>query len=219
MIRRALPLAVLLLVACERRIPARPAPSPPPAPKIGVFSPPPASYERPGCAVAAFSDKTGLQLDAEAAELLDGLLRDSGRFLVLDRQEYRKRRDDPARTAKAAIRGAEYVFEGTLHRYAVSVTRTEKSVPVELQVVLETELKFIDATSGEILIHQRGNRSRQRNLKSWGLRLLRAAGEPPQQATLDDASRAKVLRADLDESLQSMLPSFDEKFAKPSPPK
>ena len=92
-------------------------------------------------------------------------------------------------------------------------------MPVELQVVLETELKFLDATSGEILIHQRGNRSRQRNLKSWGLRLLRAAGEPPQQATLDDASRAKVLRADLDESLQSMLPSFDEKFAKPSPPK
>ena len=28
-----------------------------------------------------------------------------------------------------------------------------------------------------------------------------------------------TLRADLDESLQSMLPSFDEKFAKPSPPK
>jgi hypothetical protein len=95
----------------------------------------------------------------------------------------------------------------------VSVTRSEKSVPVEIQVVLETELKLIDAASGEILVHQRGNRSRQRHVKSWDLRFVRAGGD------LDDASRAKVLRADLDESLHSMLPSFDEKFTKTSTPK
>jgi len=214
-IRIALPLAVLLLVACERRIPARPAPPPAPAPKIGVFSPPPAGYERPGCAVAAFEDRTGLRLEAEAAELLDGLLRDSGRFVVMDRQEYRRRMDDPQKPPKSAVRGAEVVFEGTLHRYVVSVTRTEKSQPVEIQVVLETEVRCVDAASGEILVHQRGNRSRQRNVKTWGLRLLHAGAE----ATLDDESRAKVLRADLDESLHSMLPSFDEKFTKSSPPK
>jgi hypothetical protein len=215
-IRRALPLAVLLLASCEQRIPARPAPPPPPAPKIGVFSATPAGYERPGCAVAAFEDRTGQKLDGEAAELLDGLLRDSGRFVVLERQEYRRRLDDPGRPPKQAVRGAEYVFEGTLHRYAVSVTRSEKSQPVEIQVVLETEVRFIDGANGEILVHQRGNRSRQRNLKTWGLRLLRAGGDAP---TLDEASRAKVLRADLDESLHSMLPSFDEKFTKASAPK
>jgi hypothetical protein len=211
--RIALPLAVLLLAACEQRIPARKAPPPPPVPKIGVFTPPPAGYERPGCAVASFVDNTGQKLDAEAAELLDGLLRDSGRFVVMERQEYRRRLDEPGRAARTAVRGAEVVFEGILHHYAVSITRTEKSVPVELQIVLETELKLVDGASGEILVHQRGNRSRQRNVKSWELRLLPAgAGQP---ATLDDASRAKMIRADLDESLHSMLPSFDEKFTKP----
>jgi hypothetical protein len=209
--RIALSLAALLLVACETRIQAPPPKPAPPPPKIGVFSPPPAGYERPGCAVAAFEDRTGQKLEAEAAELLDGLLRDSGRFVVMQRQEYQRRLDEPGRPPKTAVRGAEIVFEGTLHRYVVSVTRTEKAQPVELQVILETEVRCIDAASGEVLVHQRGNRSRQRNVKSWGLRLLRSGDAP----TLDDESRAKVLRADLDESLHSMLPSFDEKFTKP----
>lgn len=181
-------LPLLLLASCEKRIPAKPAPPPPPPPKIGAFTPPPTGYAPPACALADVEDKTGQGLGPELTYHLGGLARASGRFNIVDK-------------------GAEYKLVATFHRFVATVVRTEKSQPTDLQVVTEVELQFVASAAGEILIHQRSSRARQCNLKSWDLRLTQ--GQP------DDSSRARILRAVLDEALQSILSSLDEKFSKP----
>lgn len=219
-------------------------------PDVGNYPAPPASYTKVRAAVMKLQDKTNNAawhshpVGEQAAEQLETLLVNSGRFNMIERLQLEnvlKEQGlfgavDPDELARPGrVRGVDYLFLGAITEFSIKIIRTRTGggifdrilpgvVPLdidtsktEIETRVAADIKLVNTTTGEIVAKDSEPLKRVDAASAWGLRILGVGGDASKDIKIDAESQGRIMRYALDQSLKRMLPAIDAKFSKPQP--
>ncbi|HXG61510.1 MAG TPA: CsgG/HfaB family protein [Planctomycetota bacterium] len=219
-------------------------------PDIGNYPPPPPGYTKVRAAVMKLQDKTNNQswhsrpVGEQAAEQLETLLVNSGRFNMIERLQLEnvlKEQGlanvvDPNELARPGrVRGVDYLFLGSITEFSIKVMRTrtgggifDRILPgiapldidtskTEIETRVAVDIKLVNTTTGEIVAKDAEPVKRVDTASAWGVRVLGIGGDASKDIKVDAESQGRIMRYALDQSLKRMLPAIDAKFSRPQP--
>jgi curli biogenesis system outer membrane secretion channel CsgG len=219
-------------------------------PDIGNYPPPPAGYTKVRAAVMKLQDKTNNRswhsrpVGEQAAEQLETLLVNSGRFNMIERLQLEnvlKEQGlanvvDPNELARPGrVRGVDYLFLGSITEFSIKIMRTrtgggifDRVLPgiapldidtskTEIETRVAVDIKLVNTTTGEIVAKDAEPVKRVDTASAWGVRVLGIGGDASKDIKVDAESQGRIMRYALDQSLKRMLPAIDAKFSRPQP--
>jgi curli biogenesis system outer membrane secretion channel CsgG len=143
---------------------------------------------------------------------------------------------DPSEIAKAGkVRGVDYMFMGAVTNFKVTVNKSKTGggifdrvvgpvAPLSIdtsKTVVKTDVgidvKLVNTTTGEIVVKEFAELSREDKASAWGVRVLGIGGSAKNELQIDADSQGKILRWACDATLKKMLSRIDDKFSRPLP--
>jgi curli biogenesis system outer membrane secretion channel CsgG len=180
----------------------------------------------------------------QGGEQFETLVSRSDRFNLIERlrlSDLKKEQSevgtvDPSEIAKAGkVRGVDYMFFGAVTNFKVLVNKTKTAggifdrvvgpvAPVSIdtsKTVVKTDVgidvKLVNTTTGEIVVKEFAELTREDKASAWGVRVLGIGGDAKNELQIDADSQGKILRWACDATLKKMLDRIDSKFSRPMP--
>jgi len=180
----------------------------------------------------------------QGGEQFETLVSRSDRFNLIERlrlNDLKKEQSevgtvDPSEIAKAGkVRGVDYMFFGAVTNFKVIVNKSKTAggifdrvvgpiAPLSIdtsKTVVKTDVgidvKLVNTTTGEIVVKEFAELSREDKASAWGVRVLGVGGNAKNELQIDADSQGKILRWACDATLKKMLDRIDDKFSRPLP--
>lgn len=208
---------------------------------VGVYPPAPTGIVKPRVGVplmdVKYSGGSEKKLETLAADQMNSLLFQTGRFIMLERTQIDKvlgeqnmegivRPDQLAKAGQAL--GAQYILAGKVTNLRVKAEKSSHGfgiarIPVigvggfdykqksnKITAECGVDIRLVDTTTSEIVAAHFGEFKRIDTIEAFGVDILGASAEADASLQISDDDRGKLLRLALDEALRKMIPAIDQ---------